>query len=154
MGFDYLIVLGIYYSVIVNVCIRTRQLISAKLVQLLSFYFEPALDTQFLHCHVNRFKLIWCEEGTRYFSFDRCSQLRDELAEVTQDHVTRLDFDVAQRRADLLYSSDVLPQSWKKQLEPLFTDPILRKLKSQRVGLFLSELRNLTWKKPRRTWRT
>jgi hypothetical protein len=93
------------------------------------------------------FKLIWCEEGTQYFSFDRYSQLVKDVDEITLDYVSRLDFDAAQRRADLLYSSDVLPQSWKKQLEPLFKDAAFKKAwKPQWVSLFLTELRNLIWK--------
>lgn len=93
------------------------------------------------------FKLIWCEEGTQYFSFDRYSQLKEDMENIMLDSFSRLDFDAAQKRADLLYSSDVLPQSWKKQLEPLFTDVAFKKaFKAKWVSLFIAEMRNLIWK--------
>jgi hypothetical protein len=95
------------------------------------------------------FELIWCEEGTQYLSFDRHSQLMKDIDAITLNYVVDLDFDAAQRRADLLYSSGVLPQSWKKQLEPLFTDKTFREMKPQWVSLFITEMRKLIWKKSR-----
>jgi len=93
------------------------------------------------------FKLIWCEEGTQYLSFDHYSQLVKDVDEMTQDYASRLDFDAAQRKADLLYSSDVLPLSWKKQLEPLFKDATFKKAwKPQWVRLFLTEMKKLMWR--------
>jgi hypothetical protein len=89
-------------------------------------------------------KLNWCEERTQYFSFDRYSRIMNDEAEMTLDYTSRLDFEAGQRRADLLYSSDVLPQSWKKRLEPFFKDPVLKKAwKAEWLRLFLVELRKL-----------
>lgn len=89
-------------------------------------------------------KLIWCEERTEYFSFDRFSRIVNDEAEMTQDYISRLDFEAGQRRADLLYSSDVLPQSWKKHLEPFFKDPVFKKAwKAEWLRSFLVELKKL-----------
>ena len=44
----------------------------------------------------------------------------DAMDAIMNDYVVTLNFEAAQRRAELLYSSDILPQKWKNQLKPLF----------------------------------
>lgn len=93
------------------------------------------------------FKLNWCEEATQYFNFDNYFQVKQTMDAIMNDYVVTLNFDAAQRRAEVFYSSDILPQKWKNQLKPLFEQKSFKKLKAQWVSLFIREMQKLLYNK-------
>lgn len=93
-------------------------------------------------------KLIWCQEGVQYLSFDQYCLIKNGFDEIMQDYITRLDFDSLQRRAETLYP--ILPEEWQKKLAPLFDDKAFMKMKSEWAKVFVTELNRLMWATSRR----